>query len=367
MDVKWIIALAGFLALGLAGIHYDVFAKLPGGAGIQNIETSLQTHAERALHSANMDWAKVEVHGQKALLSGTAPALVAREKARMTVLHSTGKGGAVMGAITSVNTDQIKILEKKEPDSWQAQKLPNGQWAFSGSIGNAKSRQALIDFITQTDQASPDNIKDRMQLTAGTIKDWDQHAQILLEALTQLDAGTAHMRGNRLSLQGITDNAQIKTNVEDQFKQFTPPSQATTSVVLTAPPAPAPKPVDPYDRAGCQQLFTQALGKNNIHFATSKAMIAPNSYALMDNLAELATKCAKHPLIISGHTDHLGDPAFNNWLSLQRALAVKKYLVNKGISAESLRARGAGSSEPLCTKNTRSCRQRNRRIEITIE
>jgi outer membrane protein OmpA-like peptidoglycan-associated protein len=367
MNVKWIIALAGFLALGLAGIHYDVFANLPGGAGIHSIETNLQSHARRAMQSANVGWAKIEVHGQKAFLSGTAPSEIAREKARMIVLHSTGKGGAVMGAITSVNTDQIKILEKKEPDIWQAQKLPNGQWTIAGSIVDTKSRQALIDFITQADQASPDNIQDQMQLTSSLPRDWDQRAQMLLEALSQLDAGTVRMRGNRLSLQGSTDNAQIKTKVEDRFKQFTPPSHATTSVVLTTPPPPAPKPSDPYGRAGCQQLFAQTLGKDNIHFATSKAIITPNSYALMDNLAELATKCAKHPLIISGHTDHLGDPAFNNWLSLQRALAVKKYFVNKNIDGSYLSARGAGSAEPLCNENTRSCRQRNRRIEITIE
>ncbi|PHS27730.1 MAG: hypothetical protein COA85_04940 [Robiginitomaculum sp.] len=367
MDVKWIIALTGFVALGVGGIHYDVFASLPGGAGIRTLETSLQNRAERSLHSANMDWATVELHGQKAFLTGTAPSDDAREKVRMIVQHSTGKGGVVMGAITSVDTDQITILEKKQPDIWQAQKLPNSQWTFSGSIGDDKSRQALIDLITQADLASPDSIQDRMQLKSGMIKDWDQHAQMLLEALTQLDAGTVRMRGNNLSLQGSTDNAQIKSKVEDQLKQLTPPANATISVVLTVPPEAAQKASDPYDRAGCQQLFAQALGKNNIHFATSKAIIDSNSYALMDNLAALAAKCAKQPLIISGHTDHLGDPAFNNWLSLQRALAVKKYLVNKDIDEKTLRARGAGSSEPLCTKNTRSCRQRNRRIEITIE
>ncbi|MDQ7019254.1 MAG: OmpA family protein [Robiginitomaculum sp.] len=365
--MKWIIALAGFVALGIGGIHYDVFAGMPGGSGIHNIETKLKTHAERALHNANLDWVNIEIHGQEAWLSGTAPSKTALETARMAVLHSVGKGGAVMGPITAVNTDQIKIQEKKDPEVWQVQKLPDGQWTFSGSIADAKSRQALIDFLIQDDQTSADHIKDRMHLASGMPTGWNQRAQMLLKALSRLDVGTARMRDDRLSLQGSTNDAKIKTEVEELFTRFKAPDKATTSIVLTPPPKPAPKPSDPFDRTGCQHKFTEILGKDSIHFATSKAIINQDSYALMDQLAELAQKCASHTLVISGHTDPLGDPAFNDWLSLQRALAVKNYFVNKGIDENTLRARGAGSMEPLCSENTRSCRQRNRRIEISIE
>ncbi len=365
--MKWIIALAGFIALGIGGIHYGVFAGMPGGSGIQSIEANLKTQAERALHKANLDWAKIEIHGQEALLSGTAPTKAAREKARMAVLHSVGKGGPIMGPITAVNTDQVNIREEKEPDIWQVQKLPDGQWAFSGSIGDARSRQALIDFIAQGQQVSTAQIEDQMHLASDMPTGWNQRAQMLLEALSRLDVGTARMRDNRLSLQGSTDDVKVKTEVEARFKNFPAPANATTSIVLTTPPEPVQKPTDPYDRNGCQQRFTESLGKDSIHFATSKAIINQDSYALMDSLAELAAKCQNHTLVISGHTDALGDPAFNDWLSLQRALAVKKYFVNKGIDENNLRARGAGSTEPLCSENTRSCRQRNRRIEIGIE
>jgi outer membrane protein OmpA-like peptidoglycan-associated protein len=47
-----------------------------------------------------------------------------------------------------------------------------------------------------------------------------------------------------------------------------------------------------------------------------------------------------------------------------RALAVRKYLVSKGISADQVLARGLGSREPIDTNRTAAGRQRNRRIEL---
>jgi OmpA-OmpF porin, OOP family len=66
----------------------------------------------------------------------------------------------------------------------------------------------------------------------------------------------------------------------------------------------------------------------------------------------------------------LGTPAYNQKLSLQRAEAVRDYLVNRGVPANRLRAQGRGETQPVvqCTEKDRAalitCLEPNRRVEV---
>jgi OOP family OmpA-OmpF porin len=76
-------------------------------------------------------------------------------------------------------------------------------------------------------------------------------------------------------------------------------------------------------------------------------------------------------LQIVGHTDRLGDDAYNQRLSEARANAIRQYLIRKNIAAELITAKGAGKSQPLveCRQTKRDenlirCLEPNRRFEI---
>lgn len=76
---------------------------------------------------------------------------------------------------------------------------------------------------------------------------------------------------------------------------------------------------------------------------------------------------------ITGHTDRLGDEAYNRKLSQQRAETVRRYLVGKGVPAGVISAVGAGESQPVkeCSSLPRQelieCLKPNRRVEIEVE
>ncbi len=373
--MKWIVALVGFAALGIAGINFDAFSVLSGGSGIQTIEQTLHSQAQSALNTANIKWAKVRMKGQKAVISGAAPDQNALNAAREAVYGSMGKGGMLMGGITAVQTDQIRISKPEQPSTWQAQKQADHQWLLSGAVATKITRLSLLDNLSDVGA----KITEDMNVTDDVDEQWDRRARTLLDALKRLDTGRASMQGNIVALQGSTTSAQVKTDLEQVFASFAPPITGTTSIVLNTPAneeeseAPssqtneANNASDIKDAQDCQALFNQALSENTIHFATSKANIEPDSFALLDSLAALAGRCAEFQMTITGHTDHLGDPDFNNWLSEQRAQAVMTYLTGKGIAHTSIKARGAGSKEPVCQNNTASCRRLNRRIEISVE
>jgi OOP family OmpA-OmpF porin len=71
-------------------------------------------------------------------------------------------------------------------------------------------------------------------------------------------------------------------------------------------------------------------------------------------------------LRIEGHTDNVGDAQTNVELSGQRALTVKRWLVDKGIPKERLIAVGFGMSRPIADNASEEGRAQNRRTEFKI-
>lgn len=93
---------------------------------------------------------------------------------------------------------------------------------------------------------------------------------------------------------------------------------------------------------------------------------------LANKLREYQTHGRVQVMII-GHTDMLGDDAYNMNLSLLRAQTVRSHLIARGVSADSLVATGAGESQPIKTCNTNvaqaeliNCLQPNRRVEVLV-
>lgn len=67
---------------------------------------------------------------------------------------------------------------------------------------------------------------------------------------------------------------------------------------------------------------------------------------------------------VTGHTDLTGSPAHNHTLSMRRAEVVVARLVELGIPAEAISARGHSSAEPLVTSGEIVPEKQNRRVEV---
>jgi outer membrane protein OmpA-like peptidoglycan-associated protein len=71
-------------------------------------------------------------------------------------------------------------------------------------------------------------------------------------------------------------------------------------------------------------------------------------------------------VLVTGHTDTVGDAAGNDRLSAQRAERVKGYLVAIGIAAGRIRTAGRGERELLVPTADNVEEPRNRRVEISV-
>jgi len=106
---------------------------------------------------------------------------------------------------------------------------------------------------------------------------------------------------------------------------------------------------------------------NNIFFDYNTAVLSPASRPELDRIIGLMNEHTEMLVRVSGHTDNVGSDEYNRKLSLQRAEAVREYLVNSGgIQADRIVVTGAGASQPLASNASEAGRNQNRRSEFTI-
>ncbi|MDQ8051344.1 OmpA family protein [Luteibacter sp.] len=112
--------------------------------------------------------------------------------------------------------------------------------------------------------------------------------------------------------------------------------------------------------------LVKALNLSTIYFETGSAKITGDSMETLVKAAEaIKAAPAGTRIEIGGHTDNSGDAAINMAVSQQRAEAVKTNLVELGVAAEMLDARGFGQDKPVADNATEEGRAQNRRIEFT--
>lgn len=103
----------------------------------------------------------------------------------------------------------------------------------------------------------------------------------------------------------------------------------------------------------------------DVLFGFNECQLKNSARITMLQLAALIQKNPQTYFLIEGHTDSIGGSAYNALLGLQRAAAVRAWLVGNGVPVEYVFIRSCGSSMPLAsTKGTREQQALNRRVEI---
>ena len=124
---------------------------------------------------------------------------------------------------------------------------------------------------------------------------------------------------------------------------------------------------------GCPKKYTlvevkkdRIAIKQQVHFASAKWKVLPDSYPLLNQVAQVLKDYPAMKIAIEGNTDSVGAETMNMKLSQARAEEVRAYLVKRGIAEERLEAVGLGPTRPIASNKTESGRAQNRRTEFRI-
>jgi outer membrane protein OmpA-like peptidoglycan-associated protein len=110
--------------------------------------------------------------------------------------------------------------------------------------------------------------------------------------------------------------------------------------------------------ANCHLALTGVL------FDFDKSTLKPESDAVLQQVSAVMAGDPALRLEVQGHTDAIGNDAYNQPLSEARARSVVLWLTQHGVAATQLSARGYGKTKPIASNATDEGRARNRRVEI---
>jgi outer membrane protein OmpA-like peptidoglycan-associated protein len=103
-----------------------------------------------------------------------------------------------------------------------------------------------------------------------------------------------------------------------------------------------------------------------LYFINDSDQLTPESKPAFEKVFTDVQQRKAPEIVVTGHTDTMGDPGYNDGLSLERAKAVSKLFIARGIPADSVSVAGRGERELLVQTPPNTSEARNRRVEITV-
>ena len=107
------------------------------------------------------------------------------------------------------------------------------------------------------------------------------------------------------------------------------------------------------------------------YFGFDQATLHPDTVRELDGMiAKLKSAARVSKVTVTGHTCNIGTADYNQKLSVRRAAAVRAYLIQHGIAADEIEARGEGLNNPKYPNDNEANRRQNRRVDVeflTIE
>ena len=148
--------------------------------------------------------------------------------------------------------------------------------------------------------------------------------------------------------------------VEPTAKPTVPIKKATIPIVK-----PTPKPTKTQT-----PLVTKAIEQETrtvyFKYNSSEIIITKELEKYVEQLKLYLKQNTNKQVVVTGHTDSLGDRQQNVELALKRANFVKQFLIKKGITAKQINTNSEGPNKPIASNKTAAGREQNRRVEITF-
>jgi outer membrane protein OmpA-like peptidoglycan-associated protein len=140
-------------------------------------------------------------------------------------------------------------------------------------------------------------------------------------------------------------------------------------LAVSHPSSPMPDTVPILPPPPSQTTVTQRaqLIAADVIFQVNSSKLIQSSYPALKEIGDSLKAYADLDLVIEGHTDNTGRPAYNMKLSVQRAEAVRKVLLGYGVPENRVTVKGFGDTKPVADNSTGSGKAKNRRVVFAFQ
>lgn len=224
---------------------------------------------------------------------------------------------------------------------------------IKGVVATSSDKQQLLDKLKAQypDKPVRDEIEVRSNISIPT--NWQQIATTIIDSdISNIRQGRIDIHGTTISLHGKVSSLEQKQAIQNRIhSRLTDLYQLENQLVVVE---------------GEQRLIDETLGNRIVEFESGSTNLTPIGLGILDDMAGVLQRVGDKPVLITGHTDNVGNSTANLALSNKRAEAVKQYLIGRNINATRLSTTGKGDSDPIASNDNEEGRTRNRRIEFTL-
>lgn len=110
----------------------------------------------------------------------------------------------------------------------------------------------------------------------------------------------------------------------------------------------------------------QLIMASDVTFDFNQSNVRSSFYPTLNSVATVFKKYNDNTITITGYTDNVGNDAYNQTLSENRARSVGDYLIAVGVPANRVFTNGMGKRNPMASNATSAGRAMNRRVVITL-
>lgn len=243
-----------------------------------------------------------------------------------------------------------------------AMRSPEGGVTISGRIGDELSREAVESFARSRFGVAA--VHSAMRIAPDLPEGWSLRVLGALEALGELDSGTATVRPDRIAISGVSGSQTASDEVARILAEKLG-NTAKLDLDVRYDEALDPEAGRPTAEQ-CVADINAILAESKINFEPGSAQITADGAATLDRIAERMRDCADYPIEVGGHTDSQGREEMNLALSQQRAQAIIVALMDRRVLTGNLTAVGYGETVPIADNATEAGREANRRIEFRL-
>ena len=320
--------------------------RIAQSEGAEQYASDSYQHAVQLMNNADSDATQKHID-RKPLIAISREAVQTAEDAR---------------AIAVKKMDDVRLANERQ-NSADAQARTQGQAddamrrkeQAESDTARAQAAKALAESDTANAQAArtqaeSDSAKarnDAADAQAATAKAQSDMAASQASSATALSAAQADADQSRLAAQQAQLNAQQADS--DKAAMRAKLSEQLNSILQT--------------RDSARGLI---VSMSDVLFDTGKYSLKPGA---REKLAKVAGILLAYPglnIEVGGYTDNVGGDAMNQTLSENRAGSVRDYLVQQGVSTNSVSSKGFGNSLPVASNDNSAGRQQNRRVELLV-
>jgi outer membrane protein OmpA-like peptidoglycan-associated protein len=204
----------------------------------------------------------------------------------------------------------------------------------------ANERQASTDARTQAQAQADDATRQKERAQSDAAKAQSDMAASQAASAAAVNAAQADASQSRLAAQQAeADKAAMRARLSQQLNSILQTRDSARGLIVSM---------------------------SDVLFDTGQYSLKPGA---REKLAKVAGILLAYPglnIEVGGYTDNVGGDEMNQKLSENRATSVRDYLVQEGVTMNSVSARGFGNTSPVASNDSSAGRQQNRRVELLV-